>query len=67
MTTKDSKMTYKVISTHMDELPIWIVIDSKDLKEFHSDSYRGEILKGLDLDRKKMEELADKLNKEIAE
>jgi len=58
---------YIVSGTWMDGLPVWIVIDPKDMKEFQSGCYRGEILKGLDMDKQKMIELAAKLNQEAAE
>ena len=56
--------TYKIHGTWMDGLPVWIVIRPEDLTEFNSGCYDGSILKGLSLDKKEMEALADKLNKD---
>jgi hypothetical protein len=60
-------MNYTVKGTWMDGLPVWIVIDPKDIPEFNTGCYNGSILKGLNLDKQKMIDLADKLNKESAE
>jgi hypothetical protein len=60
-------MNYIVKGTYMDGLPVWVVIDTKDIPEFNSGCYNGSILKGLDLDKQKMVDLADKLNMEAAE
>jgi hypothetical protein len=60
-------MVYKVHGTWMDGLPVWVVIDPKDISEFNSGCYNGSILKGLDLDKQKMIDLAEQLNKEAAE
>ena len=51
-----------VISNDMDGLTAFQVVHSLDARQVRSGSYSGNLVKGLSLDKAKMQQLADKLN-----
>lgn len=51
-----------VIGTDMDGLTGYQVVHKLDERDLRSGSYWGGIVKGISLNKKEMEELADRLN-----
>ena len=56
---------YIVVGSDMDGITGFTVVHKDNEKEFKSGCYRGEIMNGLSMSRKEMQEKADKMNKEI--
>lgn len=60
----ENKM-YEVVRKYLDGIPVWHVVHKDHVKEYVSDTYFGhknEIVKGMSLDYREMEKLANELN-----
>tara|TARA_R100000951_G_scaffold28525_1_gene24439 strand:+ start:65 stop:280 length:216 start_codon:yes stop_codon:yes gene_type:complete len=57
---------YIVVGADMDGITGFTVVHKDNEKEFNSGNYRGEIMNGLSINRKEMQDKADKMNLETA-
>lgn len=51
-----------VICSDMDGIPVYQVVHSLDATQVLTGSYSGHLVQDFNMDRKKMQKLADKLN-----